>query len=141
MGTLGWSVAVTLVVAMLVIVIGFSRLRALTTHVGSFEAALRDRTTSDTAERWVSGFGVYGHDTLVWWRSWSLRWRPERRWDRHSFVVTARVPLDQAGRPDLFLVQCRCVDDVFDLTMSSGAYSGLASWLEAAPPSLRNVVV
>lgn len=141
MGTLGWLLVAMLGIAVLVGVVGFSRLRALTTQVGSFEASLRQRSTSDLSDPWVSGFGVYGRDRLVWWRTWSLAWTPKHEWVRERFSVTGRVPLDQAGRPDLYLVQCRYEEVSFDLTMSPGAYSGLASWLEAAPPSLRNVVV
>ena len=141
MGTLGWSVVWLLLAVLLLIALVFSRLRALAHHVGSFETRLRFTTGSVTGGPWRSGFAVYRADRLVWWQSRSLSVKPRYEWSRESFRVTGRVPLDQAGLPDLFLVQCRHGHERFDLTMSPEAYSGLASWLESAPPSTRHFVV
>lgn len=141
MGILIWTLVGLLVAALLVAGLGFSRLRALSHHVGSFESRLRFTTDSVTGGPWRSGFGVYRADRLVWWQSRSLSIRPTHEWLREQFSVTGRVPLDNAGRPDLFLVQCRYGSESFDLTMSPDAYSGLASWLESAPPSSRHFVV
>ncbi|MEK8228151.1 DUF2550 family protein [Oerskovia sp. M15] len=38
-------------------------------------------------------------------------------------------------------MECSYNEVRFELLMSSGAYAGLASWLEAAPPGRRGVVV
>lgn len=141
MGIVAWAWVGLLVAVVLVIGLGFSRLRALSHHVGSFESRLRFTTDSAVGGPWRSGFGVYRADRIVWWQSRSLAVRPHYEWSREDFHVTGRVPLDQAGRPDLYLVQCRHGEESFDLTMSPDAYSGLASWLESAPPSTRHLVV
>ncbi|WP_307844256.1 DUF2550 domain-containing protein [Sanguibacter suaedae] len=141
MDILLWSLGALLVGVLLVAVAGFLRLRALSGYIGSFESSVRLTGPTAKPDRWRSGFAVYRADRLVWWRARSLRGRPRHEWSRELFVITGRVPLDQAGQPDLYLVQCRCAGQAFDLTMSSGAYSGLASWLESAPPNVRNVVV
>ena len=125
---------------LLVIGLGFSRLRALAHHVGSFESRLRFTAGTVTGSPWRSGFAVYRADRLAWWQSRSFSVRPRCEWSREFFTVTGRVPLDSAGQPDLFLVQCRHGQQSFDLTMSPDAYSGLASWLESAPPSTRHLV-
>ncbi|ACZ20954.1 Protein of unknown function (DUF2550) [Sanguibacter keddieii DSM 10542] len=141
MGTLLVVLAGLLLAAVLGAALVFSRLRALSGHIGSFEASLRLRTDDVAGGPWSSGFGVYRADRLVWWRARSLWPAPKHEWLRDDLVVTGRVPLDQAGQPDLYLVQCRYREMVFDLTMSSGAYAGLASWIEAAPPNIRHYVV
>lgn len=141
MGTLVWTLVGLFVALVLVAGLGFSRLRALSHHVGSFESRLRVTSTSATGGPWRSGFGVYRADRLVWWQSRSLSVGPRYEWLRERFSVAGRVPLDQAGHSDLYLVQCRYAHETFDLTMSAEAYSGLASWLESAPPSSRHLVV
>ena len=145
MGILVWTLVGLLLAALLVAGLGFSRLRALSHHVGSFESRLRFTTEaasgSASGRLWRSGFGVYRADRLVWWQSRSLAVRPTYEWLRGSFSVSGRVPLVCPGRPDLFLVHCRHGSEGFDLTMSPEAYSGLASWLESAPPSSRHFVV
>lgn len=141
MGILFWAPVGLLFAVLLVIGLGFSRLRALAHHVGSFESRLRFTTDSPVGGPWRSGFGVYHADRLVWWQSRSLSVRHRYEWSRELFTVTGRVPLDQAGRPDLYLVQCRHGQESFDLTMSPEAYSGLASWLESALPNSRHLVV
>ena len=141
MGILVWLPAGLLLAALAVVGLGFSRLRTLAHRVGSFECSLRFTTASATGGPWRSGFGVYQADRIVWWQSRSLSVRARYSWHRDLFTVTGRVPLDHAGRPDLYLVQCRHGQESFDLTMSPEAYSGLASWVESAPPSPRPVVV
>lgn len=66
--------------------------------------------------------------------------RPARTWSRYDLVIAGREPL--AGEEsDTYLVRCRYRGQDFELTMSRAAYEGLASWLEAAPPGRRDVVV
>ena len=113
--------------------LGASRLRTLSGRVGSFEC--NARPTLPPGGPWVAGIAQYGAGRLDWWRSWSLSPRPARSWRRAEFQVTGHVSLGGAGRPDLYLVQCKHLDADFELTMSPEAYAGLTSWLEAAPPS------
>ncbi|QTE28748.1 DUF2550 domain-containing protein [Pengzhenrongella sicca] len=129
------GVAVCLVLACAVAVFALiaSRIRTLSGRVGSFECAARPAQPADGP--WVAGIAQYGAGRLDWWRSWSLAPRPSRSWRRAQFEVVGRVSLAGAGRGDLYLVRCRHLDDDFELTMSPEAYAGLASWLEAAPPS------
>ena len=83
----------------------------------------------------------YAVGRIEWYRQWSLAPRPARTWMRDRLVVTGRVPLDQAGQSDQYLVQCRYDGTDFELSMSTAAYAGLASWLEAAPPGRHDLVL
>ena len=133
-----WIAIGLLVAALVVVGLGAFRLRALTHRVGSFECGAR--ATGDSS--WTLGVAHYGVGRIDWWRCWSLAFRPARTWARHDLVITGREPLSaDDARPDAYLVRCRYQGQDFELTMSRGAYEGLASWLEAAPPGRRDVVV
>lgn len=138
--TLPAWIALGLLVAVLVVAgLGAFRLRALTHRVGSFECGARP-AGGDAA--WTLGVAHYGVGRIDWWRCWSLSLRPARTWARYDLVITGREPLTAAdSRPDAYLVHCTYQGQEFELTMSRGAYEGLASWLEAAPPGRRDVVV
>ena len=110
--------------------LGASRLRVLSSRVGSFVCAARP-----AARAWTAGIAHYGTGRIDWWRSWSLAPRPARSWLRHDLQVVERSPLRRAGDPDLVLVRCRYRGKEFDLTMSADACAGLTAWLEAAPPT------
>ncbi|WP_166849650.1 DUF2550 domain-containing protein [Isoptericola sp. BMS4] len=134
-----WVALALLVVLALVLAAGASRLRTLSRRVGSFPC--HARPADDPHAPWVVGIAHYAVGRIDWWRCWSLLPRPARVWERGRFVVTGRAPLDQAGQADQVLVRCRYDGTDFELLMSTGAYEGLASWLESAPPGRRDLVV
>ncbi|WP_125774372.1 DUF2550 domain-containing protein [Antribacter gilvus] len=134
-----WIAIAVLVAFALVLVVGVSRLRALSHRVGSFPCGARAAGNPQGA--WTLGIAQYGVGRIDWWRCWSLSPRPARTWQRERLEVTGRVPLDQAGQPDQYLVQCRYDGLDFELNISAGDYTGLASWLEAAPPGRRDLVL
>lgn len=135
-----WCVVGLLVAVLVLAALGFSRLRALSGRPSSFESAVRAHGV-DGPSGWQAGFAVYQVDGLVWWRSWSLRPRPHRRWSRERLAVIGRTEIVDPHVPDLWLVRCTHDGETFDLTMSDGAYAGLSSWLESAPPNRRYPVV
>ena len=104
------------------------------------------RTHGVGVSPWQAGFAIYRADCLVWWRSWSLRPQPHRRWVRERLSIVNRTEIvgtEIVGTeiPGLWLVHCRYDDSTLDLTMSDGAYAGFSSWLESAPPNRRYPVV
>lgn len=138
---MGYVLGAVITVAVLLalgLVLGASRLRTLSRRVGSFQCGARPARPQAP---WSAGIAQYGVGRIDWWRCWSLSPRPARTWHRDRLSVTGRTPLDQAGQPDQYLVRCRYDDVDFELTMSAGAYAGLASWLESAPPGRRGLVV
>lgn len=134
-----WVVIAVLVVLALFVAGGVSRLHTLSRRVGSFPCAARPAANPSAA--WSLGIAHYAVGRIDWWRCWSLSPRPARTWLRERLAVTAREPLDNAGQPGQYLVRCRYDGVDFELTVSAGAYAGLASWLEAAPPGRRDLVV
>ncbi|QAY68810.1 DUF2550 domain-containing protein [Xylanimonas protaetiae] len=130
---------VVLAIAALVLAAGASRLHSLSRRVGSFTC--NARAAGAPAVPFTLGIAHYAVGRIEWYRCWSLSWRPARTWVRDRLSVTGRVPLEQAGQADQYLVRCRYDDVDFELSMSTAAYAGLASWLEAAPPGRRDLVL
>ncbi|PZR52046.1 DUF2550 domain-containing protein [Xylanimonas oleitrophica] len=134
-----WVVVAVVAVAALVVAVAASRLRALSRRVGSFPC--HARSAGNPSAAFALGIAHYAVGRIDWYRCWSLSPRPARTWSRERLVVTGRVPLDQAGQHDQYLVRCRYDGVDFELSMSTAAYAGLASWLEAAPPGRRDLVL
>ncbi|MCL1869407.1 MAG: DUF2550 domain-containing protein [Promicromonosporaceae bacterium] len=134
-----WVLLAIILVVALVMAAGASRLHTLSHRVGSF--ACHARAAGNPSAAFTLGIAHYAVGRIEWYRAWSLSPRPARTWMRDRLAVTGRVPLDQAGQTDQYLVRCRYEDTDFELSMTAAAYAGLASWLEAAPPGRRNLVL
>jgi hypothetical protein len=130
---IGAVLGAVLLVLVVAIALGASRLRVLSSRVGSFVCAARP--VQPSAGSWTAGIAHYGVGRIDWWRSWSLAPRPARSWCRDELVVVARARVAPAGGQDLVLVRCRYQGTDFELTMSPDASAGLTAWLEAAPPT------
>jgi hypothetical protein len=134
-----WILLALLVAAVVVIGLGASRLRTLAGRTGTFECGFR--TLTRRGAHVSLGFAQFRSERVDWWRCWSLFPRPKRSWRRDRLTVTGHVALDGTGRPDHYVVRCAHEGTTFELTMSVGAYAGLTSWLEAAPPTRFGMVV
>jgi hypothetical protein len=130
---------VILGIATLVLAAGASRLHTLSRRVGSFSCHARSAASPPAA--FTLGVALYAVGRIEWYRCWSLSVRPARTWLRGRLAVTGRTPIEQPGQPEQYLVTCRYDDVDFELVMSVAAYAGLASWLEAAPPGRRDLVL
>ena len=102
------------------------RLRRLSNRVGSFECALRQ------GSKLIPGVAHYAVGRIEWYRAWSVAPRPTFTWYRDSLTLSGRQPM--AGNESQYVVSCFHAGSPVELIMSHSAYSGFASWLEAAPP-------
>lgn len=88
--------------------------------------------------RWRLGVARYGDDRISWFPVFSFSLRPLRAWLRDDLSVRGRRPPTgpelTAVLPHAVIVSCRYRGDDLDLAMSDDAYTGFASWIEAAPP-------
>ncbi|RPF20173.1 DUF2550 domain-containing protein [Myceligenerans xiligouense] len=130
-------IALAIVAAIaLVLGVGASRLHTLSRRVGSFSCNAR----AAGQDSWTAGIAQYAVGRIEWWRCWSLSPRPARTWYRERLELVGREEFDGDG-PVHYLVRCRYDGLDFELDLDSGDYFGLASWLEAAPPGRRDLVL
>jgi hypothetical protein len=132
-----WVVAAVAVAVVLVVVVFTARRIVLSRSRGAFDCSFRRRV--DTGEGgWSTGVATYGPGELRWYRMFSLRVRPSRIWRRSEMSIKEfRAP--QGGEvyavlPGAVVVTCTLGSQEMQLAMSSEAYTGFASWIEAAPP-------
>ncbi|MCL1799941.1 MAG: DUF2550 domain-containing protein [Promicromonosporaceae bacterium] len=128
-----------LVLAGLLVFLGLYRYWAMVRRVGAFTCDLRlGRLNGREPRQFAPGVASYGVGKLEWYRAISLNPTPAIQWPRNEFQVLSRLPAPL--RKDEVIVRCQCRDASFDLLMTPSAYAGLASWLEAAPPTLPDVI-
>ena len=124
-----WSVLiVAAIVAVVLLVLFFWRLRALSHRVGSFECALYE------GKRWASGIATYTRDHLDFYEVVSLSPGPARRWARRRLDILGRERPEPGSPGAPSEVRCSYDGKKFRIAAEDGALDGLRSWLEAAPP-------
>lgn len=121
-----------LALALLLLALGVVyRMRTLSRRIGSFECARRSQ------RGWTAGIALYEADSIRWFRTISLSPWPAAVWTRAQLEVTDRTYRDPGvtgGGPEVAEVTFGGCGSPLVLVMSSSAYAGLTSWLEAAPP-------
>lgn len=138
------EVAVALVV-LLALVIGLlvARRRFLSRSSGTFECSLRT-TTQKLGKGWALGLARYEADRIEWFRVFDVSPKPRKVLHRSDMQVQERRyptgPEVYAVMTGSVIVRCSYERGPLELAMSEQAYTGFASWLEAAPPG-QNVSV
>ena len=119
------------------------RRRWLGRGVGTFDCSLR--TTLDRMGKgWTLGVARYQADRIDWFRVFGFSVKPSRVLPRSDLAVAERrYPSGTeafAVMSGFVIVRCAYDGRQIELAMSEQAYTGFASWLEAAPPG-QNVSV
>jgi hypothetical protein len=119
------------------------RRRWLGRGVGTFDCSLR--TTLDRmGTGWTLGVARYQADRIDWFRVFGFSVKPSRVLPRSDLAVAERrYPSGTeafAVMSGFVIVRCIFEGKPIELAMSEQAYTGFASWLEAAPPG-QNVSV
>jgi hypothetical protein len=119
------------------------RRRWLGRGVGTFDCSLRT-TLDKTGKGWTLGVARYEADRIEWFRVFGVLLRPSRVLRRADLAVAERrYPSGTeafAVMSGFVIVRCSYRGVPLELAMSEQAYTGFASWLEAAPPG-QNVDV
>lgn len=132
-----WVAAASLIAGAAALAFVFwMRARHIEATIGTFECALR----RDPTAHMVDGWAAYTGSTLCWYPVVGLLRRPALSWERDGLDILESVPIVLARTDEVLRrVTISSRGDRADLVMRDGSYSGLRSWLEAAPPSWRNV--
>lgn len=119
------------------------RRRWLGRGVGTFDCSLRTKLDR-MGKGWTLGVARYEADRIEWFRVFGIALSPSYVLRRADLAVQERR---YPSGPEAFAVMSgfvivRCAHDggQIELAMSEQAYTGFASWLEAAPPG-QNVSV
>ncbi len=139
-----WAVVVgAALLLVLVTLLWLSRTAALGRRVGSFACATADRRDGP----WATGVAQYGATRLYWWRRASLLPRPTRVWRRAGIVVLDRDVVAVGDVPTgVVVARCRVTPErdgasrEVHLRMSTEAYAGFTSWIEATPSRVGTVI-
>jgi hypothetical protein len=111
---------------------------------GTFDCSLRRASSHHAGSGWMPGVARYERDRLDWFRVFTLSPKPSRSLVRNQLtIIDHRVPdgvETYAVIPGWVIVRCAYGAQTLELAMSELAYSGLATWLESAPPG-QNVSI
>jgi hypothetical protein len=126
---------VTVLVGLWAVVL--ARRLLLARGVGTFDCSLR-RSSRGRGGGWVLGVARYEADRLDWFQVLTVSPRPTRSLARERLAILDRREPDEvrsyAVLPGWVVVLCAYGTSTLELAMSEAAYSGLAAWLESAPP-------
>ncbi len=139
---------VALGTALLLLVFGVGvfvgRRYVISRGVGTFECSMRRTDSHHVGGGWMPGIARYERDRLDWFRVFTVSPKPSRSLVRaRLMILDHRVPQGSeiyAVLPDWVIVRCGYDNHTLELAMSELAYSGLATWLESAPPG-QNVSI
>lgn len=116
----------------------------LSRGVGTFDCSLRVPDARQGTGGWMPGVARYERDRLDWFRVFTVSPKPSRSLLRGSLMIVDRRPPQgseiYAVLPGWVIVRCADGTRTVELAMSEPAYSGLATWLESAPPG-QNVSI
>lgn len=134
------SLALVLALLLLTAVWLVVRRRVLIRRSGAaFDMSVTRRGVDDGG--WMLGFGIYKGPVLQWYRTFSVSLRPRYRFVRGDLTVGARRapqgPEIHTLPSDHVVVPTENPHAVQQFAMSSGALTGLLSWLESSPPGER----
>jgi Protein of unknown function (DUF2550) len=139
-----WLFAAFLVIAILAAAGIAARRFLLERGGGTVECGLRKGSGS-----WRLGLASYQREELCWFGALGISMRPDEVFPRHDLtVVSRRLPSDAEAAslgPGMIVVECRLGEDsgsagipgqgrTVELALGEAAFTGLLSWLEAAPP-------
>lgn len=135
-------VGLTVLVLGLLLIAWIAVRRMRLVRAGAIDLCWRDRLEED-GRGWFLGLAKFEGADLELYRSFSpLPW-PNRTLGRAGLSLGERR-VARGNEADLLPVEAviiRCTDGAgaFELGMSEAALTGLSSWLESMPPSVRNL--
>jgi hypothetical protein len=130
-----WLFAAFLVIAILAAAGIAARRFLLERGGGTVECGLRKGSGS-----WRLGLASYQREELCWFGALGISMRPDEVFPRRDLtVVSRRLPSEAEAAslgPGRIVVECRLGEDsgTVELALGEAAFTGLLSWLEAAPP-------
>jgi hypothetical protein len=131
-----WGLAAALVLVLALLAILFLR-RLVIARGGGVEVGMRIYRMRQ-GRGWSLGFARFSGDKFLWYRTFSLAFRPRTILSRHHLVVRLRrEPSTAEGvalMQDSVVLECVAGERPVELAISAAALTGFLSWLEASAP-------
>lgn len=124
---IGFAIGVPLIVGTLFVWVVL-RMRALYWRVGSFECSISE-PGSDT---WTKGIAVFGAEYISWFPLISLGRKPRYTFSRQRLTIAAQSGGDERADTLVLRVRCNGIEQMWG--MGRDSFTGLVSWMDAAPP-------
>ncbi|MDQ1290072.1 MAG: hypothetical protein QG622_3638 [Actinomycetota bacterium] len=140
------AIALLAVVALslLVILALVVRRAVLSRSLGAFDCSLRAETIRESGQ-WRHGLARYGEEQLDWFRVFGVRPVPAESLSRRKLEIIDHRPPEPVETnevlPEWVVVRCAYGPVIVELAMSEIAFTGLAAWLESAPPGQQPVAL
>lgn len=122
-----------LIVAFIVLLV--VRLAVLTRLPGALQCSYH----KFGSRRWRTGILRLQPHELQWYPSFALTYRPSHRYSRSLFVIESHMRM--RAEETFVVVNVLHGEEHFTWAMSDDAFSGLVSWIDAAPPSEEPVLI
>lgn len=118
--------AILLGIALVIATIYLVRLRLLYSSAGSFEVAVRE----EGSERWRTGIALFRPQEISWFDTRGIGPKAKHSWSRSG--LDFEISPSTGG--DVQVVKLIQNDNVMYLATTTGAVSGIVSWMDSAPP-------
>lgn len=119
-------VAILLGIALILAIIYIVRLRLLYNRAGSFEVAVR----KEGSDRWRTGIALFRPQQILWYDTRGIRMRANHTWSRDG--LDFEISPSTGG--DVQVVKLIQHGNAMYLATTTGAVSGIVSWMDSAPP-------
>lgn len=133
-------VAISLIVVLLLVAAVFERREVFARIHGTVELHLRLHQRPG-GRGWSPGFAQFRGDELLWYRLFSLAWRPRRRLSRLQLTVESRrLPTPEEAQllpAEWVILRCQSGQSgqsFIELAMPRRTVTGFLSWLESVKP-------
>ncbi|QWW20364.1 DUF2550 domain-containing protein [Schaalia sp. 19OD2882] len=127
----GWALGLAALSLFFAWVYLMLRARRLYGRFGSFQCSTRE----DTQSGWVTGIGMYGTESLTWYRLVSFSRQPAYALPRRGLEVSVPYPLTADG--SVVVVSLTSGQTRVQVAVEALTYNGLVSWVESGPPAGR----
>lgn len=97
---------------------------------GSFRAWMRP----DSYSGWTNGVGLYGVETLSWYKLVGFSSRPVVILPRRHLSISG--PIDHSPAGDIVVIRLKAQESRYEIAVARQDYNGLVSWVESGPPQV-----
>lgn len=132
------SLAIIVALLVFLVISIVVRRRWLMREPGAFEMSVNRNIEARSAQGWLVGIAAFRDNELVWFRVFSLSFRPKFRFARGQVSIEGRRnpqgTESYALHDGHIIVQTANPTPIEQLALSETSFTAVQSWLESSPP-------